>query len=487
MKYSLKNKLWLRIFLRIAVIFAVFVAVLTVSNRVFLLRFFKENGKTQLREQGKKVAQLDFNDSDSVVSLLSQIGEEYSFETEIYTSEGKVLYTSYGSQMIDYYYKGSPNFSMHHKPLNTVERERLSDGSVFEIAVDTYTDTEYLIYRQTLSEGLNAEIRLQMSMLNNSAQTANKFITIVALFCLAAALVWTFVWIKQFSRPITEMSEITRDMADLKFDRRVCVTSEDEIGILASSINDMSEKLSETMENLTKTNAQLRDEIELERQLDVMRRGFVANVSHELKTPISIIQGYAEGLKMNINTASREKYCDTIIDESNRMNRLVLDLLKLSRYESGQIPINRENFSLTKMASEIQTRVFADTDIKTKCPENEFLVNADPTQIEQVFVAILENAKAHVNCGGKVEISFIENSNEITVEIFNTGSHIEEEKMPQIWQSFFRGEESHKRSESRFGLGLSIVSAICRMHGKNCGVYNREDGVTFWFTLDKCK
>ena len=128
------------------------------------------------------------------------------------------------------------------------------------------------------------------------------------------------------------MNTITRDMANLKFDRTITVNRNDEIGQLASSVNEMSASLSNTLDDLKRTNLKLRDEIELERQLDVMRKTFVANVSHELKTPISIISGYAEGLKLNVNGDNREAYCDTIIDESRRMNNLVLSILELSKY-----------------------------------------------------------------------------------------------------------------------------------------------------------
>ncbi len=481
----MKNKLWFRIFIRIAAIFAVFVAVLTVSNRVFLVRFFETTEKRYLREQGYVIGRLDFNDNNSVVETLSEIGEKYNFETEIYTDGGKVLFTSYGSQMLDYYYKGHNGFLMNHKPLKTLKTEVLSDGSVFETAVDNYTDTEYLVYRVSVSDDINAELRVQMNLLENSAHIANRFITIIAVICLLAALIWTIFSIRKFSRPITEMSRITRDMADLKFDRRVNVSSSDEIGVLAESINEMSEKLSATLDDLRRSNAQLRDEIELERQLDVMRRGFVANVSHELKTPISIIQGYAEGLKLNINSDARESYCDTIIDESNRMNRLVLGLLQLSRYESGQMPITREGFDLSQMADDMLTRIFGGSDINIVRPQSGVLAFADVTQTEQIFKSILENARAHTPAAGTVKVEFSDDGEDIRVEIHNTGSHVAEEKMPEIWQSFFRGEQSHKRDNTRFGLGLSIVSAICRAAGKSCGVYNTETGVCFWFTVDK--
>ncbi len=478
------KKLWVRIFLQIAAIFAVFVIVLTVSNRIFLVKFYETSEKRLLREQGEVIASLDFSDRTLVVDSLSVISDSYNFEVEIFNDRGKVLYTSYGSQMLDFYYKDNPGLSMNHKILRPTESETLSNGSVFERAFDEYTETEYLIYRISVGGGVNAELRVQTTLLHNSAQVAEQFIALIAVLCLLLALIWVIFSARKISKPITEMSEITRDMANLKFDRKVFCTTSDEIGMLGHSVNELSEKLSATLIDLKEKNKKLSDEIELERQLDSMRRDFVANVSHELKTPISIIEGYAEGLKMNINPEARDSYCDTIIDESERMNRLVLSLLELSRYESGQIPIDKKKFSLSEMAKAMCERIFRDSTLSISLPEEEVLCYADPTQIEQVFKSILENAKSHTQSGGEIKVVFSQKNGAVRTEIYNTGSQIESDKMPQIWQSFYRGEQSHKREQNRFGLGLSIVSAICKMHGRNCGVFNTENGVCFWFETD---
>ena len=284
------------------------------------------------------------------------------------------------------------------------------------------------------------------------------------------------------------MNEITEDMAKLNFNRKLKIDRQDEIGQLASSVNALSESLNTALTELTETNAKLRDDIEEERRLDAMRRGFVANVSHELKTPIAIISGYAEGLKLNINEESKEEYCNTIIDESKRMNRLVLSILELSRYESGQIPINRSDFDISQMTDDMLRRIFANKNItaENRLPEG-LLINADPLQTEQVLKAYLENAASHTPEGGSVTVSANETDGVIRISVTNTGSHISEELMPQIWQSFFRGDTSHKRESSRFGLGLSIVSAIMKLHSRSCGVYNTENGVCFWFEADAAK
>lgn len=461
-----------------------FVLVLSLSNVAFLVRFFGMKEKSSLKEQVLSVSRLDLNDSDSVIKALNEINDKYSFDVEIFDSDGSVLYTTHSGQMMDFFQLKNDKFAMSHEELKPLETQQLSDGIVFQRAIRKFDQSEFLLCRKQLDDGFYAEVRIQKQLIADSAGIANEFIIIISVIFLFLSIIWVFIFAHQFSRPISEMNEITHDMARLNFDRRLSVTRSDEIGQLAGSVNEMSASLSEALEDLKATNARLRDEIELERQLDVMRKGFVANVSHELKTPISIISGYAEGLKLNINSESKEEYCNTIIEESQRMNRLVLSILELSRYESGQIPLNIRELDISELCEDMQKRIFARKSItvSNEIPKGT-LVLADAMQIEQALKSYLENAAAHTPDGGTVRIFSEKKDGNLRISVFNSGSHISADIMPQIWQSFYRGDTSHKRDSSRFGLGLSIVAAIMKMHNTGCGVYNTADGVCFWLEL----
>ena len=484
----LKKKLWFNIFIRIAVIFVAFVLVLSLSNVTLLVSFFSAKEKKALKEQLSLVETLDFNDTSAVITALSEINEKYNFDVEVYNSSGRILYTTHGGQMMDYFSLKSDKFIMTHEEMSPIKSETYSDGTVFETAVRRFDKNEYLLCRKQIANNLFAEVRIQKKLISNSASIANQFMIFVSVICFLLSIIWVLIFARQFSRPIAEMNEITEDMAKLNFDRKLKIDRQDEIGQLANSVNALSESLNTALTELTETNAKLRDDIEEERRLDAMRRGFVANFSHELKTPIAIISGYAEGLKLNINEESKEEYCNTIIDESRRMNRLVLSILELSRYESGQIPINRSNFDISQMTEDMLRRIFANKNItaENRLPQG-LNINADPMQTEQVLKAYLENAASHTPEGGSVTVTAVECDGVIRISVTNTGSHISEELMPQIWQSFFRGDTSHKRESSRFGLGLSIVSAIMKLHSHRCGVYNTENGVCFWFEADPAK
>lgn len=486
MKFKeLKNKLWFNIFIRIAAIFAVFILILTVSNITLLVNFFIAKEKISLKEQLLTVSEIDFSDSQQVINVLSEINEKYNFDVEIYNNFGIIQYTTHGGQMMDFFQQNNGHFSMSHEEMTVLESENLSDGIIFQTVIRRFDKKEYLLCKKQISDNLFAEVRVQKQLISNSAAVANEFIAIISLICFAFSIVWVFAFARKFSRQIANMNQITKNMTELNFERRLTITSTDEIGQLAHSINELSSSLSSALEDLQATNAKLKSDIELERQLDVMRRGFVANVSHELKTPISIISGYAEGLKLDINPESRETYCNIIIEESQRMNKLVLSILELSRYESGQIPLNRQVFDISLLCSDMLTRIFKGKNIiaENRIPPNT-LCFADALQIEQVLKSLLENATAHTIEGGRVTIESELKDGRLRISIFNTGNNIDDELMPQIWQSFFRGDKSHKRESSRFGLGLSIVAAVMKMHATSCGVYNTAEGVCFWFEAD---
>ena len=358
LKFSkLKNRLWFNIFIRLAAVFAAFVLVLCLSDVALLIRFFSLKEKKALKEQIYTVSRLDLDDASAVIKTLSDINEKYNFDIEIYNSSGRILYTTHGSQMMDYFSLKNDKFVMAHEEMTPVKSEQLSDGITFETAVRRFDEQEFLLCTKQLDNGLTAEVRIQKQLISNSAAVANEFIAIVSGICFLFSIAWVLLFSKQVSKPISDMNEITKDMAQLNFKRKLKINRKDEIGQLAVSVNELSASLDTALTNLKATNEKLLNDIELERQLDVMRRGFVANVSHELKTPIAIISGYAEGLKLNINAESREEYCNTIIDESRRMNKLVLSILELSRYESGQIPLNIESFDVSELCTDMINRI----------------------------------------------------------------------------------------------------------------------------------
>ena len=484
-----RHKLWFSLFLKIGAIFAAFVLVLALSNMAFLIRFFTFKEKNLLKEQIGVIAELDFKQDDRVRETLISISEKYNFDAEVYEESGRIVYTTHAGQMMDYVnLPGREGVTMAHEDMKVLDSENAGDGIVFETAERAFGGEEMLLCRKQLDNGCFVELRVQKRLISDSAAVANEFILIVSLICFVISVFWVLLLARRVSKPIVDMNEITRDMAALRFERQLKIDRKDEIGELAVSVNELSSSLSDALEDLQRKNKKLQDDVEAGKRLDAMRRAFVADVSHELKTPISIISGYAEGLKMDVSPESREEYCNTIIDESKRMNGLVLTLLDLSRYEAGEAPFEKQAFRLSGLCEPLLRRIFADAavTVQNQVPPDTAVL-ADPAQIEQALKAYLENAAAHTPKGGTVTVLAEEKEGLVRLSVLNTGSHIEEDEMPKIWQSFYRGDASRKRQSDRFGLGLSIVSAILKRHGRQCGVYNTDNGVCFWFDLEKAE
>ncbi|MGN1081701.1 MAG: ATP-binding protein, partial [Acutalibacteraceae bacterium] len=384
-------------------------------------------------------------------------------------------------------------FGYDIKENEVVETELNPDGSSFSTIRMKATGTEYLVYSCTDSSENTVEIRVQKEFIEQSASVAGKFVSCIAIVCLAVSLIFILLYSRGFSRPISEMNDITKDMAALNFERRIKTSSKDEIGQLAGSINHLSDELSRTLDDLRSKNEQLEKDIELAERVDEMRKEFVANVSHELKTPIAVISGYAEGLKMSVfDRETAEKYCDVIMSESARMNDLVIDLLELSRYQSGQNILHAEAFNIQDIISDAVRAAKAKTEaegLDISCDSRNVTVTADPVKIRTVLQNYLNNAVSHCEKNGKIRISYDDRGDRVRVSVYNDGEHISDGDAEKIWQSFYRADKSRKRGEgkSRFGLGLSIVKEIMEIHKMPYGVENTEGGVSFWFELPLAK
>jgi len=278
-------------------------------------------------------------------------------------------------------------------------------------------------------------------------------------------------------------------MATLDFEKKYTGKSTDEIGQLGNSINQLSFHLQNAIEDLKQSNQLLAEEVQKERRIDEMRKEFVINVSHELKTPIALVQGYAEGLKINVNSSEDDKnyYCDIIIDEASRMNRLVMQLLDLSRIEIGNVKPDMAEIDLESIAKEVvfKTKLLSDAkNLTVDFSGMHGVALGDFDMIGQVFTNYLTNAIRHSPNYGKIVISSETVSGKVRVSVFNQGDSIPEEDIPKLWEKFYKVDKARTRTDGGTGIGLSIVKAIMEAHGGFCGVCNREGMVEFYFELD---
>ena len=224
--------------------------------------------------------------------------------------------------------------------------------------------------------------------------------------------------------------------------------------------------------------------------MEKMRTDFMGNVSHELKTPIALIQGYAEGLKEGVSDdpESREFYCDVIMDEASKMNQMVKNLMTLNQLEFGDENVEFQRFDLTELirgvlqSMEIMAQQKeAKVQFRQKDP---VYVWADEFKAEQVVRNYVSNAFNHLDGDRVVDVKIIPAGEKVKVTVFNTGTPIPEEDVPHIWEKFYKVDKAHTREYGGNGIGLSIVKAIMDSFHQEYGVNNYDNGVEFWFELD---
>ncbi len=488
------HKLSRRLFAHIAFIFTLIIALIIAANGAFLDKYFERREMNILYSCARIVTEtsLDVYDNSSIVFL--QLVNTHNVTVVIYRNDS-VIYSSIRRGSLGDR-PGMTGFDMlfgrYQYSEYATEQDSYKGGYIYNLSRPDY-NMSYMVYSLDYGDGYTVEVLVQRTLIEQSSKIASEFIIIISSIGLIITLIWSVVFSRYFAKPISDMNNIAIKMAQLDFSKKLDVESDDEIGQLAQSINELSVSLDKALSELNEKNARLQDEIDLERRIDSMRKGFVANVSHELKTPISIIKGYAEALdgKLAENPEKRKKYCGIIREETDRMNHMVIELLELSRLEGGLLP----DYKVYDISAAVEhfSDVFAEHAAKKQVKisihaPSSAMVRADEILIGNALQNLVSNAISHVNEKGKISIRVAKSpadDEKIRVSVFNSGSSVDPENMEKIWVSFWRADKAHNRSEGRFGLGLSIVKAIMVAHSNNFGVYNISDGVCFWIELDK--
>ncbi|MDD2627378.1 MAG: histidine kinase dimerization/phospho-acceptor domain-containing protein [Clostridia bacterium] len=367
-----------------------------------------------------------------------------------------------------------------------------TDSYIIDLYESNRLNTEFIILRGILKDGNVLILRSSVEPIEESAKVSNEFLLIVGTITIIVGGAIAFVVSQEFTRPIEELSSISESMANLDFSKKYLSNTKDEIGMLGKNINKLSEKLETTINDLKEVNIELEKDIEKKSRVDEMRKEFLADVSHELKTPISLIQGYAEGLVENIVEGKEDKkyYCEVILDEANKMDKLVQQLLTLSKIEYGAEEPNMQTFNIVKLAKEVikkKNLISEGVNINLVLKNNPNPeVIADEFMIEQVITNYLINAIKHVNEKNIIEVT-VENvdKGKTRVTVYNSGDTISQEKIKRLWDRFYKLDKSRSRQSGGSGIGLAFVKAVMTKHKNRFGVHNREEGVAFYFELDQ--
>ena len=448
-----------------------------------------EQKGTDIFEYFKSTYDPNRENEGPIQQLFRVLGEKYNMNIVLMDSAtDQVLISNTGER--DYLSSRVQGY-IFGKNMPKVSILKTHDNYFIQKSYDKRSDSYYLESWGYFSD--NKTIFLMstpLASIRESVELANRFLAYVGIAALLVGSLFIYFATKKITSPILQLANLSEKMSNLDFDAKYTGQAEDEIGVLGNSMNRLSDTLKETIGQLRTANTELQQDIEEKIKVDEMRKDFIANVSHELKTPIALIQGYAEGLTegMAEDPESRDYYCEVIMDEANKMNKMVRQLLTLSALEAGNDAPVMDRFDLTDLIRGVINSVGiliqqkeADVHLEDCGP---VYVCADEFKIEEVVTNYLNNALNHLAGEKKIVITVEDNGEEALVTVFNTGNNIPEEDIPNLWTKFFKVDKSHTREYGGSGIGLSIVKAIMDSHRKACGVRNVEGGVEFWFTLD---
>lgn len=494
----MKHSIRLKLSILIMALMAGLVVFGCVFNAVFLEKYYirqQQKALLQAFDRIKSVITDEDINQEELGQVMYDISTAQNMTALIVDSNFEKVYSLKADSdktkrwLQDYYFSLSPKES---------EIISQSNNYVIQTSYNIYDEKSYLeIIGNDDNYMYNIIIQVPLDSISKNVGISNRFYIIVGVVGMVVGGVIAFFAAGKFTKPIKQLSLTAESMAQMNFDVKYESHDKGEIGMLGNSINKMSDNLEHYISDLKAANIELKKDIDKREEIDNMRKDFISNVSHELKTPIALIQGYAEGLRDGVSDdpESMQFYCDVIVDEAAKMNNMVKQLLTLNQLESGNDPLTIERFDIAKHIGEIvktnQIRVQQKNAALVYEYSEPVYVWADQFKIEEVITNYISNAINHVDSVDgeaayiKVSLEYSGADNKkVRVHVFNTGRPIPEKDIDKIWDKFYKVDKARTRQYGGSGVGLSIVQAIMNSHGQSCGAENKDNGVDFWFELD---
>ena len=481
---SIKTKLFLIMTLTIMSILVILVFVNSFIIESYYLYYKKSNLLQAYNEINKVLSSVSITNSEAKLKI-EKIAINNNFNIVINNKYNTTIYNSNGDfnyYLIDFSKIASENI-LYNK-----------DNTYIIEARDSKSDINFLLLVGKIGNDGKIYIRMPISSIKDSVKISNNFFYSIGIITIIISGIAILIISKKFTKPISELSSIANKMANLDFSQKYRIKDTgDDVDNLGKSINTMSDKLEKTITELQKNNSELEKDIERKSKIDEMRKQFISDVSHELKTPIALIQGYSEGLLENVNSdeENRKFYAEVIQDEANKMDIMVKNLLELMKLEYGAKKLDNKHFNIVDLINEEvrkYTVMLNDNNIKVIFTLKEpVYVNTDINMTEQVLNNYLSNAiKNNEEINGKkiIKITIKIIDNKVRIYVFNTGKNIPSENMEKIWNRFYKEDTSRNREMGGTGIGLSLVKAIMNNYNNEYGAINKEEGVEFYFDLN---
>lgn len=485
MKPSIRRQLsFIFIGLMVATIF-----VCILVNTLFLKEYYFQSKREVIHSSYESIlvaANKDTYDTNEFVKELNDVCQKNNITVCVLDSNSKTRYASTnGGEKLEMRLLG---YIFGQTAFERVDiLESTEDYQLQKIMTGGH---EYLEMYGRLKSGISFIMQTPVESMKESASLANRFFFYTGF--LATLIGGCIIWIvsKKITQPISQLRDISERMVKLDFDVKYKAKAHNEIDLLGENFNFLSQSLEQSISELKTANNELKKDIERKEAIDEMRKEFLSNVSHELKTPLALIQGYAEGLKEGINEdeESRNFYCEVIIDEASKMNTMVKKLLALNQLEFGNDVVNMERFDVVSLIENclqsgaiLAKQSGVEIRMKKIAP---IYVWADAFKTEEVFTNYFSNALNHCEGEKYIEIRFAVLQGKVRISVFNSGKPIPEESLPFVWDKFYKVDKARTREYGGSGVGLSIVKAIMDSFHQEYGVENYNNGVMFWFELE---
>lgn len=498
MKYNLSK----RLFTITIIILLGLMALTLLFQIVFFQSFYERKKQKDLIEEVtrfKNIYSFQLNDSTGIYNALSSFEVRTSSKIVIFDSNLKLKYIANtynkgGSEAVDalnsYYIELLKDTDL----INEVISNNITKSTLFFDESDG-TKKIGVISSLSLSSNNDAIViaAIPVRSIEEAASVISEFYIYIAIGYVFVAVILSLVYSNFISKPLVKIDKVAKKMSNMDFSE-ICDTSRnDEIGSLAGTLNFLSSNLDKSLSELRERNAKLESDIEKERNLEEMRKDFIASVSHELKTPIGIIEGYAEGIKDGIvDSKDAMIYLETIIDESRKMSILVSNMLELSKLESGVIKPKFEIFNINRLIKKVVNKYLKEANASSLTlifEENtEYsYVFADTFQMEQVLTNLITNALKYTPNNNYIVISILEQTPNYKISVFNSGATIESSEVNKVFNKFYRVDKARNRNSNSSGLGLSIIKNILELHSFEYSLTNKGNGVDFSFYLPICE
>lgn len=506
----MKKNLTLRLFVITSIFISIILILILSLQSIFFEKFYINKKMNTLKSEITKFKiaySYNYDNKPELFKSMQDFEINNNAKIAIFSNKGEIMFLSDPNKQMDDIVLQMLKEAFKKSSKTTDFSSSLNEGKVTaNIFASENKDIKNIVCLAPISlESINDNIIISVSPLQTikEASLVIKDFYPYALFLGVLGIVFlSIIYSNLISKPLKDINKTAFKMANLDFSEQCTVDREDEIGNLAKTLNFLSLNLNNSLNALKKYNNKLKDDIEKEKRIENMRKDFIANVSHELKTPISLIEGYAEGLKDNIaKEDQKDFYVDVIIDEAHNMESLLNDMLDLSQLESGSFNLHIDSFNIKPLINHALKKfkgLMKTKNINVSVDVSDNLVIGDKIRIEQVLNNFISNAikntieKGSISISSRIEQkpykSNIDNDYKtkdyLFVEVFNTNSNIPKEELNNIWDKFYKIDKSRDRSKGGTGLGLNIVKNILEKHNSVYGAFNKLDGVCFYFSLE---